>query len=1038
MQEAPYKIYSASAGSGKTYTLAKAYLKIVLSSPSHSFRKILAITFTNKAVNEMKQRILDSLFLFSQTRDLEDAPPMFKDLLQELQIDQNTLRDRAERTLKEILHNYAFFDVSTIDKFTHRLIRTFAKDLKLPQNFEVVLDTDLLLSEAVAKLLGKAGTDKGLTDVLIDFALEKADEDKSWDLSLDLNKIGKLLFIETHTEHLKKLVDKNIDAFLELKKKLGQRIPVQETKLVDNASQALRTMHSNGLEVGDFKSGYFPKFMAKISEADFRIDFNAGWKQNFETETLYNKSSPDGTKAVLDALHPQFAMLFNEIREDFYILLFLKNAYRNIVPLTVLNAIQREVRTLELERDLLPISSFNTLISNEIKDQPAPFIYERLGEKYRHYFIDEFQDTSEMQWNNLIPLVSNALESEDEFGKRGSLLLVGDAKQAIYRWRGGKAEQFLDLIDHYKNPFVLSPKIENLPFNYRSYEEIIKFNNDFFSRTSPFLTNKTYEKLFVDGNKQGYNKHKGGLVQLDFIAPGPKTEEDELYGTMVLETIRTVLDKNHSLKDICILTRKKKQGVFLAEFLMRSGVPIISSESLLLNSSPKVRFLVQLLRLSLQPHNKEISYEILYFLAEKNEGAHEFIKKNLGQAGRLLRTGYDFYLERLLELTVYDGFEYGIKQFNLAEDSDAYLVYLMDMVWELEQNEGVGSTIFLEHWEKKKDKLGIVAPDNLDAVRIMTIHKSKGLEFPIVIFPYANSYIYEERDPKLWLPVNSEDFNGFQELLISKKQEVVHYGEVAERLYDEEQHKLELDAFNLLYVALTRAIKALFVISKKDLTSKDGHKTDYYSGLFIEYLQSKGLWDIDRSSYSFGTLANREDRPVPAHLNENIPYQYSYKERPQFRVLTKSGMLWDTRREEALAKGTLIHYILGQIETETDLDKVLARAIHNGDIAKSESDGLRTGIDQIILHPLLHPYYKEGITVFNEREILTKEGNILRPDRIVLHNGKAVIMDYKTGGRKQSYKEQLFAYADALQEMGYVVEHKILVYLEGTVDPVFV
>lgn len=1038
MQEAPYKIYSASAGSGKTYTLAKAYLKIVLSYPSHSFRQILAITFTNKAVNEMKQRILSSLFDFAQLDDKVAPPQMFIDLLEELQIDRATLQKRAKRTLKEILHNYAFFDVSTIDKFTHRLIRTFAKDLKLPQNFEVVLDTDLLLSEAVAKLLNKAGTDNELTKVLIDFALEKADEDKSWDLSVDLNKIGKLLFDETHSSHLKKLVDKDMQSFLELKKKLKQRVGTQERKLVDHASRALKLMDANGLVVGDFKAGYFPKFMTKISQADFNIDFNAGWKQNFESEPLYTKTCPQATKDILNSLHPQFTVLFSEIKEDFHSLLFLTNAYKNIVPLTVLNAIQQEVRSLELERDQLPISSFNSLISNEIKDQPAPFIYERLGEKYRHFFIDEFQDTSEMQWSNLIPLVSNALESEDELGKIGSLLLVGDAKQAIYRWRGGKAEQFLDLINQNKNPFVLSPEIANLPANYRSNEEIIKFNNDFFSKTSPFLNNGAYQKLFVDGNQQEFNTKKGGLVRLDFISPETSADEDEMYGSKVLETIREILAKNYSLNDICILTRKKKQGIFLADFLMQYGIPIISSETLLLNSSVKVRFLIHLLQLSIQPRNKEISYELLYYLSDKTEGRHSFILDNLDQPENLLRTEYGFYLERMLELTVYDGFEYAIKQFNLAEGSDAYLVYLMDVVWELEQKEGVSPNTFLAHWEKKKDKLGIVAPENLDAVRIMTIHKSKGLEFPFVIFPFANSNIYEEIEPKLWLPVNKKEFNDFEELLISKKQEVLKYSEIGEQLYNEEQHKLELDAFNLLYVALTRAIKALFVVSKKDLTSKEQHRTDYYSGLFIDYLKGKGLWDVDQSSYTFGELANCGGKPERPSPNEDIPYQYSYKERPQFRILTKAGMLWDTQREDAMARGTLIHYILGQVETEKDLDKALVKAVRNGDIAENEIDGIRIKIHEVIRHPLLYSYYSEGNTVLNEKEILIKDGTILRPDRIVLYGNTAVILDYKTGGEKAAHREQLFAYADALQEMGHLVQHKIIVYLEGNVNPVFV
>ncbi|HUH47829.1 MAG TPA: UvrD-helicase domain-containing protein, partial [Arenibacter sp.] len=439
MQDAPYKIYNASAGSGKTYMLAKEYLKIVLSSDfNRNYRSILAITFTNKAINEMKQRILGSLFDFGKKEE-NDIPPMLADISEELGLPIPILRNRSKQALKEILHNYAFFDVSTIDKFTHRLIRTFAKDLKLPQNFEVVLDTDLLLDEAVAKLINKAGIHKQLTKVLVDFALEKIDEDKSWDIAIDLQKIGKLLFNENQIPHLKKLEGKKIEDFLALKNSFVQNIRTLESKIKEDADRIMGVIHENGLEFGNFKSGYFPKFILKIAEGDLNIDFVAGWKQNFSTDPLYTKTCPQGIKDILDGLHPLFNTLFQNIREHYTSISLLRNAYGNIVPLTVLNAIQQELKALELERDLLPISSFNNLIANEIKDQPAPFIYERIGEKYRHYFIDEFQDTSRMQWNNLAPLVGNALESGDSQGKTGTLLLVGDAKQAIYRWRGGKA-----------------------------------------------------------------------------------------------------------------------------------------------------------------------------------------------------------------------------------------------------------------------------------------------------------------------------------------------------------------------------------------------------------------------------------------------------------------------------------------------------------------------------------------------------------------------------------------------------------------------
>ncbi len=1032
MLETPFKIYSASAGSGKTYTLAKEYLKIILSL-NKGYKQILAVTFTNKAVNEMKERILGNLFEFSQTYAIDNAPAMFVDLIRELQISASDLQKKSATTLKEILHNYAFFDISTIDKFTHRLIRTFAKDLKLPQNFEVVLDTDLLLNEAVSRLINRAGSNSKLTKVLIDFALEKIDDDKSWDITMDLNKTGKLLFNETHAKHLKRFVHKEIDDFLGLRKVILGNIRQLEEQALSKCKEVLQLIDETGLQPTDFPRETLPNHFKKIIKGEFSPNklYNNQLEQNLNNGKLLKS----GVALPSEELVFTILGFYLNVKTLIYERAFLNNVYKNIVPLTVLNAIQQEVKAIEVDRDQISISEFNAIISNEIKDQPAPFIYERLGEKYRHYFIDEFQDTSEMQWNNLIPLIGNALEGEDLQGRKGSLFLVGDAKQAIYRWRGGKAEQFLNLVDLSTNPFVISPNIENLPSNFRSHEEIIKFNNDFFTTTSSFLNHEQYLTLFEEGNQQGYNTKKGGLVQLTFIEADVDEPIDDKYGKEVLRSINEVLEKKHPYKDICILVRGNKEGVLLANFLTQEHIPIISSESLLLKSSSNVTFLINLLYHLNDLENRAVIYELLVFLSTEKERRHQFIAQHLENPSDLLQTCYGFEIDHLKQKSTYDLLESAIKQFDLAPSSDAYINYLMDTVLEVEQKEGTGIFTFLSYWEKKKDKLSITAPKTINAVQIMTIHKAKGLEFPIVIFPYANSNIYKEIDPKLWLPVQEEGFSGFGEVLISKKQEVATYSESAKILFEEEQHRLELDAFNVLYVALTRAVKALYIITKKDLTSKGAHKTDHYSGLFIHYLKEKGLWTEERTNYLFGVLGNYKEA-ISLPEQEIIPFQYTNKERAGFRILTKSGSLWDTEREDALTKGNLIHYVMGFIETEKDIDDALNAALRNGSISTDEIETLKTKIYEIIHHPELLPYYKEGIIIKNEKDIITHDGHFMRPDRVVIKDNKATIIDYKTGKQDSKHKEQLYGYADALQSMGYSIKGKIIIYVneEITLD----
>lgn len=1037
MLPTPYKIYSASAGSGKTFTLVKEYLKIILAHGSrNSFRQMLAITFTNKAVNEMKDRILESLYAFSQTTDLTTASPLFRAVTNELRTDPQLLQRKSKRVLQEILHNYAFFDIATIDKFTHRLIRTFARDLKLPQNFEVVLDTPKLLEEAVGQLLNRAGQDKELTAVLLEFALEKIDDDKSWDISFDLQKIGKLIFDENHQPHLKRLDGKNIADFLKLRSILKQRMKLQEETMMRGAKDVLELMEENDLEFSNFKGGYFPKFMWSISQGNVGIDYKAAWKQNFGEEPLYNKTCPDAVKTAMDAVLPAFSLIFQQIKRHFYQLSFLRNAYNNLVPLTVLNAIEQEVRLLEKERDLLPISSFNTIVSEAIRDQPAPFIYERLGQRYRHYFIDEFQDTSELQWNNLVPLLGNALESMDEEGNTGSLTLVGDAKQAIYRWRGGRAEQFLNLMNIPGKPFVIEPSVHSLPVNYRSREEVIAFNNSFFTATSPFLYNPYYAALFVEGNRQQMNSGKGGQVQLDFLEEAGD-ELDTAYCSRVSDIINEVRSKYYTYRDICILTRKRKHGILISDYLLQEGIPIISSETLLLKGSEKVNFLISLLRYCIHPQDHENTYKILYFLAPAGLERHSFIMKYLGDPHRLLLASYNFEVGKMNRASVYDGLEYAIKQFQLAAPSDAYLTYFMDVVLEVEEKEDAAITTFLDYWDMNKEKLSIVAPENMNAVQVMTVHKSKGLEFPIVIFPYANTHVYEEVDPKLWLPVPAGEYNGFGELLVSKKQEVEQYGDTPAGIYEEEQHKLELDAFNLLYVALTRAINALYILTEKDLNTSGECKPAYYSGLFIHYLMEGGLWERGKSTYKFGELQQNQSISQPPG-EESIAYGYSFKDRAGFKILTRAGMLWDTGRAEALARGNLIHQLMCWVDSADDVQDALEQLLNTGAASSEDLPILQGAAERIMAHPELQGFFRKGLTIRNEWDIITQNGIILRPDRLVFDGIKVSILDYKTGRRNPLYREQLEAYADTLRSMGFEIAAKVIIYIDGNIHPEFI
>ncbi|MFI1771257.1 UvrD-helicase domain-containing protein [Thalassobellus citreus] len=1033
----PFTIYNASAGSGKTFTLVKAYLKILFrTSNLYLFKNILAITFTNKAVAEMKDRIIDTLKQFSDAAILESSDGMFQSICEELEMEPKTIHEKSKKLLNTIIHNYAAFDISTIDGFTHKLIRTFAHDLKLPLNFEVELDQDALLNEAVDSLIAKAGTNDALTKILIDFAIEKADDDKSWDVSFDFNKIAKLLVNENDIPFIETLKDKTLDDFKVLKKQLKKEISVLETTIIDNAKSVLTLIEEAGLEFNDFSGSYLPKHFKKLADTIFDVNFNAKWQEDLETKTLYPKRVTSEIASIIEQIQPKIATAFNETKTAVFHLKFLKSFYKNITPLSVLNAINNELKMLKEDQNKMLISEFNTIISNEIKNQPTPFIYERIGEKFNHYFIDEFQDTSEMQWNNLIPLLGNSLATDT-----GSTMLVGDAKQAIYRWRGGKAEQFIGLFNN-DNPFYIEKSVKNLPTNYRSLKEVVQFNNGFFKfLSSHVFSKKDYETLYEHA-PQNSSKDESGYVELSFLDIDKDDDRNLAFSESVLRTITNCLENNYTLQDICVLVRKKKEGVAVANCLSQHEIPIVSSETLLISNSTEVNFINDLLTLLIQPKNNEKKISALNYLTTlfDIEDKHEFFINHINLSISDLFESFEaFHVfinnNALLQLPLYDLAETIVREFNLVKTSNAYIQFYLDIVLDFSQKKGSDISGFLSYFEKKKESLSIISPKGQNAVQIMTIHKSKGLEFPVVIFPFADLDIYRELEPKEWFPLDKEKYNGFSHTLLNYNKDFEYYGEAGLHIYTNHKSEQELDNINLLYVSLTRAAEQLYIITKNDSALKGDAKSKKYSGLFINYLQHINVWNDSQLVYTFGN-PKRDTQNILKSKETNIQQEFisTSKEDHNIKVVTKSGFLWDTNQEEAIEKGNLIHNIMAHINTESDIDSVIADFTNTGTINTEQASIIKSTALQIVNHPLLETYFTSSYIIYNERDIITKDGMVLRPDRVVINsNNEATIIDYKTGIVDKKHEQQLQSYQDVLEDMEITVKKKILIYTNSDI-----
>ncbi|WP_130736358.1 exodeoxyribonuclease V subunit beta [Flavobacterium sp. J27] len=1050
MKKAAFTLYDASAGSGKTYTLTKEYLKILfLAKGDDAYKRILAITFTNKAVEEMKSRIVDSLFDFSKENTSNKGQEFLKTISTETGLSLATIKDKSNAIIKSIIHNYAAFGISTIDKFTHKVIRSFAQDLNLPPNFEVSLDTDAILQEAIDVLISKVGENNDLTQLLINFTKDKTDEDKNWDISNELFEIGKLLVNENHLIEIADFQDKTIDDFKQIKTVLKDRIVNLKEKSINLAQNKLNIIESN-ISSNSFYSSYVPNFLKKIIIG--KLDINESILKYLEdSEKRYSKKTPEFDKNFIDDIAIDLIKSIKKINHNNAKIAFYEAFLQNINPLSLLNSIHLEFKKIQEEQNIISISDFNRIIFNEIQNQPAPFIYERLGEKYRHFFIDEFQDTSVMQWQNLIPLIDNALSSEDN-GIQGSLMLVGDPKQSIYRWRGGKAEQFIALSKENNNPFSNKDKESiHLETNYRSYEEVIHFNNQFFAFLSDKFENEDYKKLYQEHSYQKPNNKKGGYVNISFInteeEPQINEEEDndwslktKIYLEKTLETILQIKSQNFDYSDIVLLTRKKTEGVYLANFLTEKNIPILSSETLLIQNATDVKLIIDVLRYLKNNKDQESKTKMLYYIAKYNQNylpIHDFIiatkdltEEELETFLHTIEIGISF--KNCKKKSLYEAVEIIVSTFIKEKANTSYVQYFLDLVLERDNKSQSGISDFISYWEKVGFKKSIPSPEGNNAIRIMTIHKSKGLEFPIVIYPFAEENFSANNRNKLWINFDEEEAIDFPKALVNQKKEVAVYGLQAKQTYEEKSQEEILDIINVLYVALTRAEEQLYIISNHQI-SKTGLPNNL-SSYFIEFLQDNKLYNSDKMTYEFGNSSRLSEKNNFNNTQKAITIVHEKLDKRKIKIAQREALMWDTEQQKAIEFGNLLHEILAHIKTINDIDEAINIAIENGWITTSQKEEIKLKMEQIVHHNDLKDFFDgEGIT-YNEQTIIKKGIGNVKPDKVVIKDTNAFLLDYKTGEKLDKHRKQVLDYAFILEEMNYNIVKKTIVYIGEKIE----
>lgn len=1076
-----FKVYSSSAGSGKTYTLTRAYLKLALSQPKPTYvRNILAITFTNDAANEMKSRILAALKDFGSDEFNEQSKfwGMFREIADEVQatepIDDALLRQRAKAVFHQIIHEYSDFSVKTIDSFVNQLVSAFTDDLNLPFNYEIVLDKDVVMLEAVERLFTKAGDKehRDITKMLERFALDKAEDGKNWNsMPADLAAFSDDMLKDQYYPLVSKLDDLKISDFQKIHKKIKTFVKWFEGTIKGKAAATQQLFEGQGIAITDFSYGKASGVASYIGglQTDVAKEYGNRIRASVEQDKWFSKSTPKPIIEIFESIKSQVITAVNELEElrEKHLSKFtlLKVLSDDMYKLALLKKVKEEFDAVLAENNQVFLAEFNRMILQIVLSEPVPFIYERLGEKFNHILIDEFQDTSDMQFYNLLPLIENALAG-NHFN-----LVVGDAKQSIYRWRGGKMELIVHLFNKNLGELLNNPLLSvfqadqlmtvnqfldpvSLDTNYRSASEIIKFNNDFFRQVIgnqqdkyPLLTDayQTFEQ------KERPNAPTGGHVEIGIL---PYADNKELMLQEISDTIQKALDQGYELKDIAILTRRVADSSLVAQYLDEKQLRVISQDSLLLNHSGAIRLTVAFLRVIDQPDNQLAKYEAAYLFYQYSLREIPDVQVNTLIAEAVesanvndfyeffVNRGYHFDAFKLQKSGLYAITEQIIRTLNLFDQSSElpYLFAFLDLTLDFGTRQSNHLHDFLEYWEEKKAKRSISTSGDADAVTITTIHRSKGLEYPIVIIPFASWSTAFKKGSRLWVDLENIDYEELQLADADQPKRLraasVSVGknlmdtEIAKQFQAEEE-ALFIENLNMLYVAFTRPTDKLYIFSNRNYH----HKTQGVGELVESFLNTVGqeLTSTDETE----RITLYEGRSLKKEVMNEIrptivlPKIISEDRGDRLRLRRSSEKIFDPETlEKNKDRGNKVHAAFALIKSYRDVDEAIRRLEFEGVINGTEGIDIKESIEQVINLPELKPLFADNVEVINEKDILVNGSDVLRPDRVVFMADAVHVLDFKTGVPKENHKQQIKRYGSLYRKMGYKTVKTQLVYLE--------
>ncbi|MBQ9864263.1 MAG: UvrD-helicase domain-containing protein [Bacteroidales bacterium] len=1024
MDSSRFIICRASAGSGKTYTLVRQYLLLAFSAPENQlaqrFTHILAITFTNKAANEMKERILKVLDLIAES-GIDDS--MGNDLAAQLQLDDSTLRHYASTVRSAILHNYSDLSVCTIDSFMHRIVRTFAHDLDLPLNFDVYIDNSDLIQNAVDELMALAGTEgqEEMTEMLCEFAESRMSDGKSYMIERELASLAEELFKEQTPEYLQSLQNIGTAQFRSIQHQMIADNRNYERQMAKIGNDGVSTYSEAGLSAEDFFHGSngAGSFFKKLANG-LLPEPNSWVLAYLEGDKLGSSKCSPAVRSSLEAVKPRLQELFHSYRQLCDTEGILYNTRRlllkNIYALALLNKMGELVDSYAQENEIVHISDFNKRIAHVVQNEPAPFIYERLGNRYWNYLIDEFQDTSRMQWQNLVPLVENGVASGH------TSLVVGDGKQAIYRFRQGDVGQFVAL-PHVDNPLhgriLENPEIGHptrLEKNYRTARTIVEFNNQFFEWAirNRFDDNEELKSIYLGHDEQPdlaqTPVNPDGYVQVGFWNPDEGTEP--LYQEM-LDDIRSLVGtKGYSYRDCTLLARDNRTLADISSFLTAHEVPVVSSESFLLTQSQVVMLLRSLLQYLLDGSNRVAAARVLIYLRNmglvSRDHSAEFLNhpKHFSLDTVLQAEGLELRCDRLRSLGLYDCCEEALRMLHLDGFETAYTATFLNVVAKYAAKHRYDLAEFLQWFDEQKDRLSTSTAADLDAVRLMTIHKAKGLQAPVILYPILTKRNMQD---SIWVHIAPGQGIPLPASLVHPSQD---QHTLFDQEYNDELRKSDMDRINVLYVALTRPEAKLLVYCHKP---KAIGGTDYAS-LLLDHLGTRSdVTECRPNVYSLGentaktSHSDNKNKPASTTLAHLAYPNWSHR----ITIADQSDAIFGKYDEAAIRRGNLLHELLAHLRHQEEADEVLAAFLKRHPLDDEEATLLRNTLHNMMRQPEVAPFFLKTNPCLNECSLVWHD-EILRPDRIVFTPDEIWVVDFKSGQPHAEHREQVEQYRQAI------------------------